>query len=87
MSQSQTAPSAGFAEFLSEAVARLDAAIDATIQTVKAASPAEATDIAHRALEELRSAREAFETDFDASIERLERVAAGSHEPVPHDNE
>ena len=87
MSQPQPAPPAGFAEFLAEAAAHLDAAIDATLETVKGASPAEATDIAHRALEELRSAREAFETDFDASIERLERVAAGSHEPVPHEGE
>ena len=87
MSQPQPAPPAGFAELLAEAAAHLDAAIDATLETAKGASPAEATDIAHRALAELRSAREAFETDFDASIERLERVAAGSHEPVPHDGE
>jgi hypothetical protein len=87
VSQPQTAPSAGFADFLAEAATRLDAAIDGTIQTVKAASPAEATEIAHKALEELRSARETFEANFGASIERLERLAAGSHEPVPHEDE
>jgi hypothetical protein len=87
VSQPQPAPSAGFAQLLAEAAAHLDAAIDATLESAKGGSPAEAADIAHRALADLRSAREAFETDLDASIERLERVAAGSHEPVPHDSE
>jgi hypothetical protein len=85
VSQPQPAPGASFADLLAEATARLDAAIDATMQTVSGSSPLEATDLAHRVLGQLRSAKEAFDGNFDASIERLERVAAGSHEPVPKD--
>jgi len=73
----------GFPEALAVAAGTLDTAIDATLKAVRETSPAEAAGIAHRALEELRSAKEAFDSNFAESIQRLERVESGSHEPVP----
>ena len=87
MSQPPSAPGAGFADFLAEVTARLDAAIDATMQTVTKSTPREATDLAHQVLGGLRSAKGAFDANFDAAIARLERVASGSHEPVPDNGE
>jgi ElaB/YqjD/DUF883 family membrane-anchored ribosome-binding protein len=85
VSQPQPGPSQAFAESLAAATARLKKDVDEALKGARQSSPAEAANIAHNALSKLRSAKEAFDADFDASIEQLERVAAGSHEPVPDD--
>jgi hypothetical protein len=78
------APNRDFANSLGDATARLNDAIDTTLDRVRGASAAEAPAIAQRALDSLRSAKEDFDADFAASLVRLEEAASGSHEPVPH---
>jgi hypothetical protein len=85
VSETQPTPHQRFAASLTETVAHLNDTVDAAMDGASGASPVEAANIAHRVLAELRSEKAAFDNDFFASIDRLERVAAGSHEPVPHE--
>jgi hypothetical protein len=84
MSHVEDAPQAGFADSLGAATTRLNDTIDATLARVREASPAEASAIAQRVLDSLRSAKTDFDEDFAASLVRLDEAASGSHEPVPH---
>jgi hypothetical protein len=84
VSQAEDAPNRDFANSLGEATARLNDAIDTTLDRVRGASAAEASAVAQRALDSLRRAKEDFDAEFAASLMRLEEAASGSHEPVPH---
>lgn len=84
MSHVEDAPNRNFANSLRDATARLNEAIDTTLDRVRGASAAEAPAIAQSALDTLRGAKEDFDADFAASLVRLEEAASGSHEPVPH---
>jgi hypothetical protein len=84
MSQVQPTPELAFADSLGEATARLNDAVDTTMDSVREASPAQAAAIAQRALDSLRSAKADFDEGFAASLVRLDEAASGSHEPVPH---
>ncbi|HXW81002.1 MAG TPA: hypothetical protein VEJ84_15975 [Acidimicrobiales bacterium] len=84
MSQVQPTPDLAFANSLGEATTRLNDAVDATLDSVRDAGPAQAAAIAQRALDSLRSAKTNFDADFASSLVRLDQAASGSHEPVPH---
>ena len=84
MSEVEPTPHPAFADFLGEATARLNDAVDATLDTVREAPPPQAAAIAQQALDSLRRAKANFDDDFAASLVRLDQAASGSHEPVPH---
>ena len=84
MSDVEPTAQLAFANSLRDATARLNEAVDATLDRVREASPAQAPDIAQRALDSLRGAKDGFDADFAASLVRLDQAASGSHEPVPH---
>ncbi len=84
MSQVEPTPDLAFATSLAEAGARLNAAVDATLDSVREASPSQAAVIAQRVLDSLRTAKADFDDGFAAALVRLDEAASGSHEPMPH---
>jgi hypothetical protein len=84
MSQVEPTPDAAFANSLDEAAARLNDAVDATLDIVREAAPSQAAAIAQRLLDSLRSTKADFDEGFAAALVRLDEAASGSHEPTPH---